>query len=64
MTRSLPVRFSSLNRLVSAQTDQKGGGQYSETYAYDPVGNLVNKGNDCYGYWQEDCGVPLSLIHI
>ena len=58
MTRSLPVRFSSLNRLVSAQTDQKGGGQYSETYAYDPVGNLVNKGDDCYGYWQEDCGVP------
>ncbi len=50
--------YDSLNRLVSAQTDQKGGGQYSETYAYDPVGNLVNKGDDCYGYWQEDCGVP------
>ena len=35
---------------MTAATDQKGGGRYNETYEYDPIGNLIVKGDMCLGY--------------
>ncbi len=35
---------------MTAATDQKGVGRYNETYEYDPIGNLIVKGDMCLGY--------------
>jgi hypothetical protein len=44
--------YDALNRIISATTAYGGNGQYSESYAYDPLGNFTNKsdlGNYTYG---------------
>ncbi len=39
-------RYDSLDRLISAQTNNVGEGQYQESYQYDSMGNLINKTAD------------------
>lgn len=43
-------KYDSLNRLVQAQATGNGSGLYNETYAYDAVGNLINKAGQVMGY--------------
>ncbi len=35
--------YDALNRLTSASTNAVGNGQYSESYSYNPIGNLLSK---------------------
>ncbi len=35
--------YDALNRLTSASTNAVGNGQYSESYSYNPIGNLTSK---------------------
>lgn len=43
-------KYDSLNRLVHAQATGDGSGLYNETYAYDAIGNLINKAGQVMGY--------------
>ncbi|MGB4950179.1 MAG: RHS repeat-associated core domain-containing protein, partial [Rhizobiaceae bacterium] len=42
--------YDSLNRLVRATGDHVVTFDFDESYAYDPIGNIVNKAGDCLGY--------------
>jgi RHS repeat-associated protein len=42
--------YDHLDRLTNAQTSAVGSGQYSESYQYNAIGNLTNKGGDLLTY--------------
>ncbi len=61
-------RYDALDRLTSAGTNAAGNGQYNETYAYDPIGNLTSKAGIEYAYkpetnWVDDA-MPAGAVPL
>jgi hypothetical protein len=63
VTQTQRFTYDALDRLESAQASGGSGGTYSESYAYDAIGNLTSK-NDVGTYYYEDADHKHAVTHI
>lgn len=60
-TQTQTFTYDTLNRLTRAYTSGGNAGQYDESYSYNALGNLENKGGVSYTY---SGGKPHAVTHL